>query len=72
MRRADFNNTSVYKNHGKRTLDNVHPPDVILFEHIATGDCSQVNDATKQYRQSHWASNPGTTQQAGPWIHFQP
>lgn len=70
MRRADFNDRKTFTNLGDRSLENVHPATVVLYEQIATRDCYQVQKTVEQYRRSHSAANP--TAGPGPWMALQP
>ena len=66
MRRSDFEDPTVFRNHGERLLSDSHPPNVILYEQIATGDCFQVGVDRDSYRQSHWAASPSNP--PGEWL----
>lgn len=70
MRRADFDDTAVYKRLGDRVDPDLSHPYLVLYQHIATGDCFQVSDYTLQYRQTQRGHDINDTYK-GPWHHFQ-
>lgn len=69
MRRVDFDDRGVFELIGKQMLD-VHPPEVSVYRHIATGECFQVMTMRPQYRRGALYSDKN--QPYGRWLALDP